>query len=97
MQTLVFGSRDDMDTTQRRIGAALGVTFALHDSFFYGGDYFLAKSDNLRISVQRNFVEDDGDLTRPELPDHQVVVYLTQADDAPPVDAAALELEPSSA
>ncbi len=84
MRTLAFGSRDDMDTTQRRIAAALGVTFALHDSFFFGGDYYLAKSDHLRISVQRNFVEDDGDLTRPELPEHQVVVYITQKNDDSP-------------
>jgi hypothetical protein len=59
-----------------RVGHALGVTLALHDSSFYGGDYFLAELDGCEIRVIENFMDDDGQAFEPELPEGAIVVVV---------------------
>jgi hypothetical protein len=43
------------------VGRVLGIELELHDSSFYGGDYFRAADDGPSIIVLENFIEDDGE------------------------------------
>lgn len=56
------------------IGHALGRTLALHDSSFYGGDYFLVELGGCEMRVIENFIEDDGEAFEPELPEGAIFV-----------------------
>jgi hypothetical protein len=63
------------------LAAATGATFALHDSDYLGGDYFLGEGPNgERISVQENFADDEGYLMEPDFPDHATLVYVSGTD-----------------
>lgn len=60
------------------LAAATGVTFALHDSFYLGGDYYRAAGpDGGRMTVQDNFEDEDGCLKEPDFPEHRTLVYIS--------------------
>ncbi|MFN8081119.1 MAG: hypothetical protein U0Q19_16300 [Kineosporiaceae bacterium] len=88
MRSYTFGAHGDMDSVQQRLGRLWGVTLQLHDSSFRGGDFYMIRTRELEIIVQRNFIEDDGELSEPGLPDHSVVVYISQDVALPAFDFA---------
>jgi hypothetical protein len=58
------------------IAAALDVDFQLRDSFYYGGDYLLAKPANAELRIVPNFIEDDGQHFEPDFPHCPMLLLL---------------------
>ncbi len=43
------------------VAAAVGLALELHDSCFYGGDYYQAERNLEEVILLENFMEDDGE------------------------------------
>lgn len=61
METLYVWEHGTVAAAADAVGEALQLQLQLHDSCFYGGDYFRASRDLDQVIVLENFVEDDGE------------------------------------
>ena len=50
------------------------MTMETHESEYRGGDYFRLEKDGVKLVLQKNFMEDDGDVTEAEYPDADVLL-----------------------
>jgi len=80
----LYGSRDrSLDEVASTLSHLIGTPLELHDSSYRGGDYYRnALGEPAEIIVQRNAEDEEGILTEPDHPGHQVIVYVTAPDDA---------------
>jgi hypothetical protein len=68
----------DLDAARQHMERVLPVQFVLHESAFWGGDYYLASSDEFgKITIRRNYNSYTGQLNEPAHPDCQIVVSVS--------------------
>ena len=78
----------DLDVARECVEAALSVHFVLHESAFWGGNYYLASSDKFgKITIRRNYNSYTDALNEPDYPDCQIIVSVSVSQD--PDDLAA--------
>lgn len=70
-----------LEEIAQRTGQALGVTFELHDSDYWGGDYFLWRGEGAKLTIQRNFRDDEGYLVEEAFASHPVISFATRLGD----------------
>ncbi|MGP3980039.1 hypothetical protein [Streptomyces sp. KR80] len=59
------------------LAASLGVEFALRESSYKGGEYYLYQgADGLEISIEAHWRDEDGILAEPDFPQFSVLVYV---------------------
>ena len=80
----------DLETARARVEQALPMRFVLHDSMYWGGDYYLATSEEFgKITIRRNHNSYTNELNEPEHPECQIVVSVSEP---PRPDALKLRL-----
>ncbi len=73
---------EDLDGARTQVEETLAIELALHDSHFWGGDYYLARSQEWgKIAVRRNLNRFTGELTEAEFPDCTILVSVSDAPD----------------
>ena len=56
---------------------AAGTCFDLHDSDYFGGDYYLARpAEGVEVRLLDNFTEDDGEPFAADFPDAAVLLSI---------------------
>jgi hypothetical protein len=70
-----------LDDAARILGEILDLEFVLHESDWYGGDYYRAGTEKRTARIIRNFIDDDGDAFELDWPNNQIVLYLEGWDD----------------
>jgi hypothetical protein len=68
----------DLDGLAATVGGALGVPLAAGHSLYRGDYYTWEGTDGGELVLQRNRLEDDGELTEPDHPGHGVVLYASR-------------------
>lgn len=62
------------------IADLLQIEFTSRDSSYLGGEYFLYRGpDRLKISVESNFLDDEGELSEPLVPLRATIVRVSYA------------------
>jgi hypothetical protein len=70
----------DLDVARLRVEQALPLQFVLHESMYWGGDYYLAISEEFgKISIRRNQNSYTKELNEPDHPECQIVVSVSEA------------------
>jgi hypothetical protein len=64
------------------VGSAIGVPLELHDSSFYGDDYYVARRDEDEVIMLENFLEEDGEPFFQTQPVGAICVQVSGFDDA---------------
>jgi len=60
--------------------SALDLSFALHESSYTGGDYYLYTSDNgEKISIKPNSIDDEGYRLENDYKDTKVLLYISNS------------------
>jgi len=78
----------DLEVARDRVESALPVTFVLHDSMYWGGDYYLAKSNDLgKITIRRNANSFTGALNEAAFPDCQMIISVSAPPDPQAIEA----------
>jgi hypothetical protein len=78
----------DLDVARARLEAAIPVKFALHESMFWGGDYYLAKSPEIKsMTIRRNFNSFTKALNEERFPDCHMVVSVNEPSDPQALEA----------
>jgi hypothetical protein len=68
----------DLESARERLEAVLSIRFALHESMFWGGDYYLIRSGTLgEITIRRNHNSYTRELNEPDYPDCQIIVSVS--------------------
>jgi len=68
----------DLEDARERLEAVLSIRLVLHESMFWGGDYYLAKSDSFgEITIRRNYNSYTKELSEPNYPDCQIIVSVS--------------------
>jgi hypothetical protein len=76
------------------VANAIGVSLELHDSSFYGGDYYAAHHDLGEVVLLENHMEDDGEPFFPTQPVGAICVQVIGFDDVRAELAGIAELRP---
>jgi len=72
----------DLETARARVEAAVPVKFVLHESMFWGGDYYLSNSDEFgELVIRRNHNSYTGELNEPDHPDWTIYVSANEPPD----------------
>jgi hypothetical protein len=66
----------ELDAARLAVEHALGTPMESHESAYRGGDYFRLEKTGVKLVLQTNFMEDDGEVTEAEYPDADVLLYL---------------------
>ena len=66
----------ELDAARSAVERALGTPMELHESAYRGGDYFRLEKTGVKLVLQTNFMEDDGEVAEAEYPDADVLLYL---------------------
>jgi hypothetical protein len=70
----------DLDTARARVEQALSLQFVLHESMYWGGDYYLATSEEFgKLAIRRNHNSYTKELNEPEHPECQIVISVSEA------------------
>ncbi len=73
---------DDLEGARAQVEKTLSLELVPHESHFWGGDYYLTRSDEWgKIAVRRNFNRFTGQLTEAEFPDCSILVSVSDAPD----------------
>lgn len=75
----LFGS-DQMGTNEvcDALSIALGISFNTRESDFRGGEYHLARfQESGKISIEKNWADDEGYLAEPDFSQYFTLVYIT--------------------
>ncbi len=64
------------------VGRVIGLSLELHDSSFYGGDYYRAQRNLDEVIVLENYTEDDGEPFFQAQPVGALCVQVTGFDEA---------------
>jgi hypothetical protein len=68
-----------LESARERVEAVLPIRLVLHESMFWGGDYYLFESDEFgEIAIRRNQNSYTGELNEPDYPDCQLVVSVSE-------------------
>jgi hypothetical protein len=79
---LKYGVRSDtLRQAADSFSQLLGMSFALHDSSFFGGDYFLAQVTEGTVYLQPNFDALDDEPFEPSWPADQFLLCFSGVDD----------------
>ncbi|WP_307070537.1 hypothetical protein [Streptomyces sp. B3I8] len=63
------------------LSASLGIRFDTRESGFKGGEYYLARvGGSGKVTIEANWVDDEGYLAEPDFPNHSTLVYATDLD-----------------
>lgn len=69
----------DVRNAASALESLLGVRFHRRESSYKGGEYFLASfNSGGEITVEVNWVDEDGDLAEPEYANFSVLVYANK-------------------
>ena len=78
----------DLEVARERLEAAIPMKFALHDSMFWGGDYYLARSADIKsMTIRRNFNSFTKALNEALFPDCQMIVSVSEPSDPQALEA----------
>lgn len=77
----------ELNTARSAVERALGTPMESHESAYRGGEYFRLEKTGVKLVLQTNFMEDDGEVAEAEYPDADVLLYLDG--DAKDVDGVA--------
>jgi hypothetical protein len=84
---------DSLEAARALVEQALGIAFALHESMYWGGEYYLATTPPFdRIAVRSNFNSFTQELTEPSDPACRYLVSVDAPDDP---DLLRRRLEPA--
>ena len=74
----LFGSTsDDISMVGASLASALGLEFEARTSSYKGGRYLKLRSDEFRkLTVEKNWTDDEGYQVEPDFPRHSVLVYV---------------------
>jgi hypothetical protein len=68
----------DLESARERLESVLPIRFVLHESMFWGGNYFLVKSDSCgEIAIRLNYNSYTKELNEPNHPDCQIIVSVS--------------------
>lgn len=92
-----FGLRcDDIEEARVLLERVLPVKLVLHESEFWGGDYYGVRSPEVgEITVRRNFNEFTNELTEPSFPDQTILVSVSTPPDPDGLKALLLAAGPA--
>ncbi|MCH0561466.1 hypothetical protein [Streptomyces sp. MUM 16J] len=78
----LFGYRgSELPEVEAALSGVLGGDFRHRNSSYKGGDYLLFSSAEVQeVTVERNWIDDEGYLAEPDFPEWQVLVYVTNPD-----------------
>ena len=84
----LLGAQGSLEAVGERLTRALAVELHRHESGYRGGDYLRGDGPTVQeVIVQTNFEDEEGYLAESEFPESSVLIYLTQAIDAPPLES----------
>ena len=66
----------DLDSAKQVVESALEIALSAHESYYYGGEYYRGIFSGTSLTLQENFVEDDGEPTEPRFPLAKLLLYL---------------------
>jgi hypothetical protein len=70
---------DDLAEARRPVERVSPVTFQSHESLYWGGDYFAARSPRVgEITIRHDFNAFTGELTEPKFPDMPILVSVSE-------------------
>lgn len=73
----LFGaSRLSLEQARRSLETLLGLQFELHESLYFGGDYFRFEVGDLTLTLRPNFIDEDGERAEPLFPNEPVLLYF---------------------
>jgi hypothetical protein len=73
----LFGAKGTpLGRVAEEFGAALGVEMESRDSAYKGGEYYLGISKGRKVSVESNWMDEEGEMAEPEFRDYDVLVYI---------------------
>lgn len=71
---------DDLMAARAMVERASGLRFVLHDSMYWGGDYYLANSEEFgEISIRWNYNTYSKELNEPDHPSCRIVVSVSKS------------------
>jgi hypothetical protein len=71
---------DDLEAARAQVERAVALQFVLHDSMYWGGDYYLADSDEFgEISIRHNYNTYTHSLNEPDHPNCRIIVSVSKA------------------
>jgi len=69
----------DLEAARAKVERALALQFVLHDSMYWGGDYYLASSDKFgEISIRSNYNSYTKELNEPDHPNCRIIVSVSK-------------------
>ncbi|WP_432081563.1 hypothetical protein [Streptomyces sp. WAC 04229] len=79
----LYGSKSlDLQATRDSLISSLGVSFSSRESDFKGGVYHLARAQGFeKMTVEVNWVDEDGELVEQDFPEFSVLIYVTNPDE----------------
>jgi hypothetical protein len=68
----------DLQSAKDLVHAITSLNFVLHESLFWGGEYYLAESSEYgRVAIRPNFNTFTGELGEPEFPNYRFVIAVS--------------------
>lgn len=73
---------DDLEAARILVERAIALRFVLHDSMYWGGDYYLASSEEFgEISIRQNYNSYIDGLNEPDHPNCRIVVSVNRPEE----------------
>ncbi|MEV0204292.1 hypothetical protein AB0H97_03735 [Streptomyces sp. NPDC050788] len=61
------------------VSAKLAADFTLRESSYKGGEYFIHRTaDGVEISIEKQFSDEEGELSEPDFPEYATFVYVNR-------------------
>ncbi|RZD71844.1 hypothetical protein C0Q57_05975 [Streptomyces albidoflavus] len=75
----LYGSKSlDLQAARDNLAASLGISFSCRESDFKGGEYYLARRQGFeKLTIEANWMDEDGEFVEQDFPDFPVLVYVS--------------------
>lgn len=88
----LLGAQGNLEAVGEHLTREWGIEFRRHESGFRGGDYLRGEGPTVQEAiVQANFEDEEGYLAEEAYAEFPVLIYLTQAVDAPGPESLSTE------
>ncbi len=94
---LVYGVKNsNIEYVRNQVEKALGVQFELHESLYYGGDYYRYQGAYPeKIVIRKNLDLIDNEPAELDFRDYEVLLYIENAGDSVKLNLAQIEEIPN--
>jgi len=80
MENLFSVSATDLAQARNLIESCMATKLIPHESEYHGGEYFRGHDADVKLLLQENFVEDDGEPTETSFPLARLLLYVDGAE-----------------